>query len=92
MTQRRRSSQKHSDDAIAPEMPYEEAYAALQAIAAELERPDLPMEDSLTLYARGMRLAAHCQTLLESAELRVQQIEAQADGALHLHDIEIETE
>lgn len=56
------------------DLSFEAAYAELDDIIARLESGDLPLEDSVALYERGRQLAAHCQTLLDSAELRVSQI------------------
>jgi exodeoxyribonuclease VII small subunit len=39
------------------------------------------LEESLSLYERGMALSRHCQALLDQAELRVTQV-AEADGEI----------
>ena len=62
------------------DLSFEAAYAELETIIGQLEGGTLPLEDAVTLYERGRQLAAHCQTLLDSAELRVSQISD--DGAL----------
>lgn len=56
------------------DLSFETAYAELEAIIAQLDSGDLPLEESVTLFERGRRLAQHCQTLLDSAELRVSQL------------------
>lgn len=56
------------------ERSFEEAYAELEAIVAKLEAGELSLEDSIRLYERGRALAAHCQNLLDKAELRVNQL------------------
>lgn len=61
------------------ELSYEEALAQLEIILSTLERDDLPLETSLTLYERGVLLADRCTSLLDAAELRVQKW--QADGS-----------
>lgn len=55
-------------------LSYEQAFAELEQIVNRLEMETLNLDESLTLYERGQTLSAHCATLLESAELRVQQI------------------
>lgn len=60
-------------------LSYEAAFAQLEEVLAQLERDDLPLEQSLVLYEQGVVLAARCSTLLDAAELRVQQW--QTDGA-----------
>lgn len=52
---------------------YELAFAQLETILQALEGDDLPLAESLALYEQGVVLAAHCTTLLDSAELRVRQ-------------------
>jgi exodeoxyribonuclease VII small subunit len=62
------------------EMSFETAYDELESVIARLESGDLSLDDSVTLYERGRQLSAHCQQLLQKAELRIQQIAD--DGAL----------
>ena len=54
---------------------YEAAHAQLQELVARLESGELSLEDTVALYERGNRLAAHCQSLLEDAQLRVRRID-----------------
>lgn len=55
-------------------LSFEEAYARLEDIVARLESGELSLDDSVALYEEGQRLAKHCGTLLDAAELRVQQL------------------
>ncbi len=55
---------------------YEDLYTRLQTIVERLESGELPLDESLTLYEEGTRLAAACQRLLDAAELRVEQLQA----------------
>ncbi|MDE2777592.1 MAG: exodeoxyribonuclease VII small subunit [Chloroflexota bacterium] len=52
-------------------LSYEEAYEALEALVARMESGALPLEQTVALYERGQKLAAHCQALLEDAELKI---------------------
>ncbi len=63
-------------DQALPELDYEAAFAQLEEVLERLERDDLPLEESLILYEQGVTLSAHCSALLDSAELRVQQWQA----------------
>ena len=56
------------------ELSFEAAYAELETIIEKLESGDLPLEDSVDLFERGRKLTQHCQTLLDKAELRVNQL------------------
>ncbi|NTU81327.1 MAG: exodeoxyribonuclease VII small subunit [Chloroflexales bacterium] len=60
--------------ALTPVDTYETLYARLQEVVARLEQGELPLAEALALYEQGVRLAADCQHLLDSAELRVQQL------------------
>ncbi len=59
---------------LPPNLTFEEAYAQLAEIVAQLESGDLSLDNSVTLYARGQELARLCGTILDAAELRVQQV------------------
>ena len=61
------------------ERSFEEAWAELEAVLERLESGDLSLDDSVALFERGRSLAAHCQTLLDKAELRVRQLSGEAD-------------
>lgn len=56
------------------ELTFESAYAELEAIITRLDEDDLPLEESVTLFERGRRLTLYCQSLLDNAELRVNQL------------------
>lgn len=56
-------------------LSYEEAYEELEALVARMESGELPLEESVALYERGQRLAAHCQALLEEAELKIKLVD-----------------
>ena len=60
-------------------LTFEQAYAQLEEIVSQLETSDLSLEESVALYERGQRLARRCGALLDSAELRVQQITADGE-------------
>ena len=56
------------------QLTFEAAYAELENIVLQLEGGELPLEEAVKLYDAGRSLAQHCQTLLDSAELRVTQV------------------
>jgi len=60
-------------------LTFEQAYAQLEEVVARLESGDLTLEESVTLYERGQQLAQRCGEMLDSAELRVQQITASGE-------------
>ncbi len=60
------------------EPSFEDAYRQLETIVQKLEAGGLPLEESIALYEEGMRLAQLCNKQLDTAELRVTQITAEA--------------
>lgn len=61
-------------------LPFEKALAELEQIVSKLERGDVPLEESITIYERGEALKAHCEALLKAAEMKVEKIRLGADG------------
>ena len=55
------------------QLNFEQAYTQLETIVAQLGSDELPLEDALGLFERGQALAARCQQLLDTADLKVQQ-------------------
>jgi exodeoxyribonuclease VII small subunit len=51
---------------------FEASLEELERIVKELEKGDLPLEQSLHLFENGMRLSAECKRQLEEAESRVE--------------------
>ena len=56
------------------ELTYEEALAELEEIVSALEGEQNQLDESIKLFERGQKLAAHCGSLLEAAELKVKQV------------------
>lgn len=63
-------------------MSFEDALSELERIVAQLERGDAPLEQSIDLYQRGAKLKAHCESLLKSAQLKVEKIVLAPDGSV----------
>ncbi len=62
------------------EMSFEEAMAALEKVVGDLERGDVPLEQSIDLYERGARLKKRCEDKLKEAEEKVAAITLDGDG------------
>lgn len=56
-------------------LSYEAAFQRLEAVITALESGELTLEQSVKFYEQGQRLSAHCQTLLEEAELKIRQVD-----------------
>ena len=54
-------------------LTYDQAFAELEIVLAQLENGDLPLEQTLALYEQGVALANLCARKLADAELRVRQ-------------------
>jgi exodeoxyribonuclease VII small subunit len=53
-------------------LKFEECLQRLETIVQELEKGDVPLEKSLTLFEEGMQLSASCRKELEEAEGKVE--------------------
>jgi exodeoxyribonuclease VII small subunit len=51
---------------------FESAMRDLEAIVERLEQGDLPLEESLAAFERGVKLTRSCQTALKEAEQKVE--------------------
>lgn len=54
---------------------FEKAVAELEAIVAAMEHADLPLEEALSRYQRGIELLRHCQGTLNAAEQKIRMLE-----------------
>lgn len=70
-----------ADSADTATLSFEEALRRLEAIVQQLERGDVPLDQSITLYEEGDKLRAQCQARLAAADARIQQIVSGADGS-----------
>lgn len=60
---------------------FETQLASLERIVRELERGDLPLEQSLELFEQGVRLSRECQERLNEAERRIEVLLRAGDGS-----------
>lgn len=51
---------------------FERSLAELESLVERLERGDLPLEDALKTFERGVELTRHCQTSLKAAQQKVE--------------------
>ncbi|MCC5964612.1 MAG: exodeoxyribonuclease VII small subunit [Natronohydrobacter sp.] len=62
------------------DLSFEEALRALEDIVTRLERGDVALDQSITLYERGAELKKHCEARLNAAQMRVEAIRLAEDG------------
>ena len=51
---------------------FEQALAELEGLVERLERGDLPLDEALKAFERGVALTRHCQTSLQAAQQKVE--------------------
>lgn len=61
---------------------FEESLKKLETIVDQLEKGDLPLEESLKLFEDGVALSSICTKELDAAEGKVQLLIKQRDGSL----------
>ena len=62
------------------EMTFEQAMSELERIVTQLERGDVPLEDSISLYEKGAELKKRCEAKLKEAEQKVAAITLDEEG------------
>jgi len=68
------------NDTPIDKMSFEEAMAALENVVGQLERGDVPLEQSIMLYERGADLKKRCEAKLKEAEEKVAAITLGENG------------
>ena len=67
-----------------------QALARLEAIVSELERGQLPLDDSMRIFEEGMKLSKTCLKMLEDAERKVEILIKDKDGSKRARPFELE--
>lgn len=67
---------------------FEEAFDELSAVVEKLQQGDLPLEETITLFERGMRLSFECEKYLDAAGRRVEVLVQREDGRLETEEFE----
>jgi len=65
---------------------FEESLKKLETIVDQLEKGDLPLEESLKLFEEGVGLSSVCKEELDAAEGKVQMLVKHRDGSLKAED------
>jgi exodeoxyribonuclease VII small subunit len=63
---------------------FEQAMARLEAIVTELEKGELPLDESLRIFEEGIRLSKNCLKVLEEAERKIEVLVQDNNGKKHL--------
>jgi len=59
------------------ELSFEESIKELTNIVGKIEQGQIPLQDSLEQYEKGMALIKQCRAILEKAEKRIEKISEQ---------------
>lgn len=64
-------------------LSFEEAIKELTNIVGKIEQGQIPLQDSLEQYEKGMALIKQCRTILQQAEERIEKItkEEETEGS-----------
>jgi exodeoxyribonuclease VII small subunit len=71
---------------------FERKLTALETVVEKLERGDLSLDESVSLFEEGLKLSNACKSELEAAEGRIQVLVEQADGTVEVKDLEVEVD
>ncbi len=70
------------------ERSFEQSLTELEKIVAKLESGELPLEQSLELFEKGISLSRECRDRLTKAERRIEILMKDADGELSTQEID----
>ena len=57
-------------------MTFEDAISRMKDISSELDKPDLPLQKAVELYAEAVELEKICSEELKNAKLSLEKVEA----------------
>jgi len=69
---------------------FETSLKKLEDLVEQLESGDLSLEESLRCFESGVKRVNRCQTLLDTAEARVEELTCTAEGELKVTPFERE--
>ena len=58
------------------ELSFEETISQLTQIVSQIEQGQIPLQESIEKYERGMILIKHCRGILTQAEKKIEEISA----------------
>jgi len=72
-------AKKKNTDEDLQELGFESAIKELTDIVEKIEQGQIPLQDSLEQYEKGMNLIKHCRGILQQAEKRIIDISQQSE-------------
>jgi exodeoxyribonuclease VII small subunit len=71
---------------------FEDHLTQLESVVEQLERGDLPLEESVRLFEAGMKLSATCKAELDHAEGRVMLLIEGKGGKMEVAEMKLDAE
>lgn len=71
---------------------FEENLTRLEEIIGQLEKGDVPLSDSLSLFEEGVQLIRRCSKQLDTAEARIAKLVTDEQGEAKIVPLELEDE
>ena len=71
-------------------MSFEEALEELESIVRKLEEGKGNLDDAIDSYSRGAELKKHCENKLKDAQVRIDKIVTDSDGAMALEPLKVD--
>ncbi|MCD6508215.1 exodeoxyribonuclease VII small subunit [Candidatus Poribacteria bacterium] len=69
-------------DKVEKEIKFEDALKRLEEIVEMLESDELPLDKALELFEEGIRMSRLCSSILERAEMRIEELIREEDGTI----------
>jgi exodeoxyribonuclease VII small subunit len=66
---------------------FEKSLEELEFIVKKLEEGEMPLEESLEIFERGVKLARECKEKLVAAERRIEVLSKSADGSFEVSEL-----
>ncbi|MBO1913164.1 exodeoxyribonuclease VII small subunit [Sporosarcina sp. 6E9] len=67
---------------------FEEAMLDLEEVVKKLETGEVPLEDAISLYKKGMELSSYCHEKLQNAEKQLISIIDQNDNKIEFDPVQ----
>nr|MBP7734661.1 exodeoxyribonuclease VII small subunit [Spirochaetota bacterium] len=69
---------------------FEKALQKLEEIAVKLEDGDLGLDESISQFEKGMKLAKFCRQKLDEAERKIEILQKGADGQVSAKEVDVD--
>lgn len=60
-------------------LKYEDAIKKLEEIVITLEKGELPLEETISLYDEATKLSGYCAALLDNAKLKIEELSSKKE-------------